>query len=55
MKPVPFTVIVNAAESRAALAGVMPVVVATGFATVKVTAVPVNVLPTLSVAVACRR
>jgi len=49
---VPFTVSVNAPLFCALLVGEMLVVVGTGFVTVKVTAVPVNEFPALSVAVA---
>jgi len=52
MKLVPFTVSVNAPLFCALLVGEMLVVVGTGFVTVKVTAVPVNEFPALSVAVA---
>src|SRR5438105_302188 len=50
--PVPFTVSVNVALPCAALVGVMLVVVGAGLDSVKVTALPENVLPALSVAVA---
>jgi hypothetical protein len=52
MKLVPFTVSVNAPLFCALLVGEMLVVVGTGFATLKVIAVPLNEFPALSVAVA---
>src|SRR5438094_8944911 len=51
--PVPSTVIVSAFANCDLLGGEMLVVVGAGLANVKLTAVPENVLPALSVAVAC--